>query len=136
MQHLPIFVYGTLKGGECRETGWPCRPLRVEAATGMGQLHDLGEFPALVDGAYPVAGELWHFAEENLPATLATLDQIEGYTGGSLDLYSRRETECTTAAGPCRAIAYFYAHPEHIAETPVIAADADGLCRWSGRPAA
>lgn len=56
-RHLPIFVYGTLKRGEEREAMWPRWPVRVEAATTLGILYDIGPYPALAAGDDVVEGE-------------------------------------------------------------------------------
>jgi gamma-glutamylcyclotransferase (GGCT)/AIG2-like uncharacterized protein YtfP len=83
-----LFVYGTLKRGECRELMWPRKPIRVRDAFILAQLYDLGAYPAIrvdesdeaasgVEHLDWVAGELWSFAPEDLLATLAVLDEIE-----------------------------------------------------------
>lgn len=87
-----IFVYGTLKTGQKRESNWPVRPLQIRSAWTLGWLFDTGPFPALVrekDHKYLppnevgqpedcVAGQLWTFAKADIPRTLKVLDQIEG----------------------------------------------------------
>ncbi len=78
-----VFVYGTLKRGECRESCWPRAPLRVETAATKGQLYDLGPYPALCPGEGSVAGEVWTFAPRDMPATRAALDEIEDHHGDS-----------------------------------------------------
>jgi len=130
--HLPVFVYGTLKQGECREPCWPRRPVRVVEATILGRLYDLGEYPALVEGGFTIAGELWRFEADDLPETLQVLDRIEWYTGGGLDLYTRRVIDCTAPAEMVQAYTYFFAHPEQIADRPVISPGEDGRCVWTG----
>jgi gamma-glutamylcyclotransferase (GGCT)/AIG2-like uncharacterized protein YtfP len=72
-----VFVYGTLKRGEVRARSWPRLPLKVDPATVRGTLFDLEAYPALVEGNQIVAGELWHFAPDDIPETLAVLDMIE-----------------------------------------------------------
>ena len=86
---LAIFVYGTLKRGQCRERCWPVRPLSVEDAEVVGLLFDLGPFPALSHGRGRVAGELWRFDAADMAVVLAVLDQIEGYRNAPGDLYRR-----------------------------------------------
>jgi gamma-glutamylcyclotransferase (GGCT)/AIG2-like uncharacterized protein YtfP len=129
-----IFVYGTLKRGEVRETCWPKKPLSVEWATLAGQLHDLGPYPALVGGADSVLGELWQFESADLPATLERLDEIEGHGQGGEDLYVRRVVSCLTLAAEAKeAFTYFFADPAAIASQPVVLPDRDGFCQWQGR---
>ncbi|MGV3486875.1 MAG: gamma-glutamylcyclotransferase family protein [Planctomycetaceae bacterium] len=82
-----IFVYGTLKRGECRESMWPRRPLQIRPAYVRGQLYDIGPYPALLvdeqDGQSAdedldwVAGELWSFERSDMDETLLALDEIE-----------------------------------------------------------
>ena len=91
---LPVFVYGTLQRGEEREPLWPCKPLRIAAATTRGHLYDLGPYPALTAGTDVVLGELWYVPLENLPEVLRTLDAIEGFRGAPDDLYRRETIPC------------------------------------------
>lgn len=127
-----VFVYGTLKRGEVRARFWPRPAVSVEAAVIQGQMHDLGPYPALVDGQHQIAGELWRLAPEDMPETLRVLDAIECYDQGGVDLYVRRAVQGRTASGEAfQAYAYFYGQPERIARYPVVAPDInDGLCRW------
>jgi gamma-glutamylcyclotransferase (GGCT)/AIG2-like uncharacterized protein YtfP len=125
-----VFVYGTLKRGQVREKFWPRRPLRIEPATVRGLLSDLGPYPALVEGDNLVAGELWQFAAQDMPATLAALDEVEGCQGNSDDLYRRVVVQCRTAAGDVAAWSYFYGRGDEIARARPIPPGADGVCRW------
>lgn len=108
-----FFVYGTLKRGECREHAWPCPPESVAEATTHGQLHDLGEYPAMVPGEDLVVGELWTVPKSGLADTLRVLDSIEGYRPGNDDnLYERRIVECLNNESQTQmAYTYFYLHP-------------------------
>lgn len=72
-----VFVYGTLKRGQCREDCWPVTPVYVESAWALGSLWDLGPYPALLRGHDRVKGELWSFELGDVPHVLAVLDQIE-----------------------------------------------------------
>jgi len=83
-----LFVYGTLKRGECRESMWPRKPLRIREAFIRARLYDLGPYPAIrvdvVEGDQEdddaldwVGGELWSFERRDVPATLLVLDEIE-----------------------------------------------------------
>src|SRR5687768_17088800 len=51
-----VFVYGTLKQGDVRAHLWPRPPQSIEPAVIRGRMHDLGPYPALVDGGDPIAG--------------------------------------------------------------------------------
>ena len=129
-----IFVYGTLQRGEIRQQCWPRRPVRIEWATIRGQLHDLGEHPALLDGEDVILGELWQLAETDLEVTLATLDEIEWYGQDDEDLYVRQTVTCRTLAGDERlAYTYRYAKPADIARSPIVLPGLDGFCRWTRR---
>ena len=136
-----VFVYGTLKRGECRESCWPRAPLRVEAAATKGQLYDLGPYPALCPGAGTVAGEVWTFAPRDMPATRAALDEIEDHYGEPDDAYTRRVVDCRLAAGgpgehkTIRAYAYFYSRAtEDLSSARQLSAGPDGTVSWSAKP--
>ena len=128
-----IFVYGTLKRGQCREHFWPRRPVAVETAWTLGGLYDLGPYPALIAGSNRVLGELWRFAPNDLRETLRVLDGIEGFRNQPDDLYRRVVAECTTDAGQVvPTFTYHYARPLPARARPVLA-DERGFCFWFGR---
>jgi gamma-glutamylcyclotransferase (GGCT)/AIG2-like uncharacterized protein YtfP len=127
-----IFVYGTLKQGElcCRK--WPRRPVQIEPVFVAGELYDLGTYPALVAGNHCVRGELWTFAPDDLPPTLAALDAFEGYADTPHDLYIRRIVVCEAGDGSVIAAwAYLFARIERLATAPRILPDARGCCCWN-----
>ena len=126
-----VFVYGTLKRGEAREKCWPRRPLSVEPATVRGRLYDLGPYPALIEGAETVAGELWNFAAEDLSPTLAALDEIEGYRGREEDQYRRVVIQCRLPGGEVAAWTYLFSRLQDIARATKIPPDENGVRRWS-----
>lgn len=133
-QQLPIFVYGTLKRGESREPLWPAQPARVEGATTLGSLYDLGPYPALIPGSDVVAGELWHISPADLEATLARLDGIEGFLPEGNNLYERRVVRCRNEAGQMlEAYTYLYARQEELAGKAPLRSGGDGCVRWRGR---
>lgn len=137
MSHLidAVFVYGTLQRGEVRERCWPRKPLRIEWCTVNGELHDLGEYPALVSGERAIMGELWQFREDDIEVTLQTLDEIEWFGQDGNDLYVREVKSCRSMAGDERqAFVYLYANPSTIATAPIVLPDAEGFCRWTQRP--
>ncbi len=133
-----VFVYGTLKRGECRCRLWPRRPLQVSEATVRGALYDLGPYPALVDGPDRVAGELWTFRPEDVQPVLQRLDQVEGfYPGAKRNLYERRVVECQTDDGRhTPAYCYFLADRRLLVGRRRVSPGRDGVVRWSGRDGA
>lgn len=95
-----IFVYGTLKREQIRGRHWPRQPIVVFDRFVIGELYDLGPYPALVLGEGVVAGELWQFAGEDMAPTLAVLDEIEGYFGpAKSNLYEREVVSVYPTAG-------------------------------------
>jgi gamma-glutamylcyclotransferase (GGCT)/AIG2-like uncharacterized protein YtfP len=126
-----VFAYGTLQRGEVRGEMWPRPPRSVQPATVRGRLHDLGPYPALVQGNDLIRGELWTFESGDMPDTLATLDAIEGHENLGSDLFCRRTIACRTQDGLTRmAYVYFYAQPGRIAHRPIVRPDAHGYCQW------
>lgn len=73
-----LFVYGTLKQGECRGDVISASGPR-RAGTIRGRLVDLGAFPGLLGGDGVVHGE-W-VPVDDLVAVLRALDEIEGFRG-------------------------------------------------------
>lgn len=125
-----FFVYGTLRQGGALAHLWPTAPLSVEPATTVGELYDLGRYPALLPGEDTVAGELWTFAPDAMPAVLERIDRVEGYANSANDLYRRAVVLAQVAASDCHsAFAYFFARPLS-AHARRIMPDADGCCRW------
>lgn len=78
MKLLRVFVYGTLKPGECNYDRYcAASVVEVQAAFAYGQLFDLPfGYPAMTSGDSPVYGFVLSFAE---PDTLAQLDELEDY---------------------------------------------------------
>ena len=109
-----VFAYGTLKTGQCRHSFWPCTPIRIEKAWTLGELYDLGDYPALLFGNDRVAGELRWFSAEQMDQILRVLDEVEEYRPGqeANNLYNRGVVQCTDALGEhCSAYAYVYVQP-------------------------
>ena len=89
-----VFVYGTLKRGQCRSGLWPAQPLSVQAAWTRGTLFGRADYPAMTRGEDCVLGELWKFQADDITRVLETLDEIEGTCQpGRKDLYIRVEVE-------------------------------------------
>jgi gamma-glutamylcyclotransferase (GGCT)/AIG2-like uncharacterized protein YtfP len=109
-----IFVYGTLKKGQCREQCWPLSPLSTRAAWTFGQLYDLGEYPAMLPGNERVAGQVWSYHKSDLQRVLGVLDRIEGTNQpGCVNEYDRVEILVTVRGSDTAfpALAYVYARP-------------------------
>ncbi len=116
MDNLPcsFFVYGTLKRGQVRESCWPHAPISVEPAWTLGNLVDLGPYPALLAGQDRVLGELWEIEPSNFSEVAACLDAIEGVNMlGESDLYARCcvEVNLLRDKRSVQANCYFYAQP-------------------------
>lgn len=95
-----VFVYGTLKRGQCREDLWPRPPASVAPAWTLGSLFDLGPYPALLAGSDRVLGELWSFEPSQMAAVLEVLDRIEGTNQPGLpNEYDRLQVQVTSWAG-------------------------------------
>lgn len=78
MSLLKVFVYGTLKPGECNYQRY-CGEKVVEAipALARGQLFALPMgYPAMIPGDMPVWGYLLSFSD---PSVLQALDELEDY---------------------------------------------------------
>ncbi len=85
-----VFVYGTLKRGQCRGAMWPYEPLRVSVVFTYGTLFDRHDYPAMTSGTDDVVGERWDFLPEQMQRVLEVLDVIEGANQlGAPDLYRR-----------------------------------------------
>ncbi|MBX3423145.1 MAG: gamma-glutamylcyclotransferase [Pirellulaceae bacterium] len=112
-----VFVYGTLKRGQCRENCWPLAPQRVRAGWTFGRLFDLGAYPALLEGKDRIAGEVWSYCELDLPRVLQVLDQIE-VTGqpGIPNEYDRIQVPVTLVGGHQTVLAetYRFADPHYL----------------------
>lgn len=131
-----VFVYGTLKVGEERESCWPRPPLAVRAATTSGQLYDLGPYPAMLAGEDRVLGELWFLRPEDVDVTLRVLDEVECYGVEDVDLYVRQCIECRTLDDGSlhAAYAYFLADAAEAQRHPRLTPRPDGLVAWQPRP--
>jgi gamma-glutamylcyclotransferase (GGCT)/AIG2-like uncharacterized protein YtfP len=126
-----FFVYGTLQRGQERAKFWPAPPLRIEPAYTLGRLHDLGPYPAMVEGPHRVLGELWTLGKSDLPVTLEVLDRVEGYNQGGHDWYVRKVIDCWTLDGGKRqAYSYFWGGRSDISSVPVIPPNGQSFCDW------
>lgn len=88
-----VFVYGTLRRGDCRDINVAYDgAVFLRAGWVGGALYDLGEYPGLRLDADTgrVVGEIYDVP----PATLAELDELEGYDPARVDAseYVRKRT--------------------------------------------
>ncbi len=115
LRHL--FVYGTLKRGECREACWPLPPTAVRPAWTLGDLFDTGPYPALLSGKALVGGEVWSYREEEMAQVRQTLDAIEGTDQpGQANEYDRALSVAYLLNGHAVQVElYRYAQPERLA---------------------
>jgi gamma-glutamylcyclotransferase (GGCT)/AIG2-like uncharacterized protein YtfP len=130
-----VFVYGTLKQGQCREHHWPHRPRSIQAAWVAGTLYTRHDYPAMRRGDDRVLGEFWQFDPAAIPAVLATLDQVEGTNQpGQPDLYQRFVAPVIGLDGRPLGNAWCYRYaidPTGDGFTPVKPpADGDDFVRW------
>jgi gamma-glutamylcyclotransferase (GGCT)/AIG2-like uncharacterized protein YtfP len=128
-----VFVYGTLKRGECRARFWPRDPIALEPAVIRGRLYDLGPYPALAPGDDAIRGELWRFAPDDMAETLRVLDEVEGATQLGNAYYRRIVVTCQCDDGRhCAAFAYEFARLDRLADIPLVPPGANGQCCWRG----
>lgn len=104
-----VFVYGTLKRGQCRGKMWPAEPISVVAAWTRGALFGRHDYPAMMPGDDRVLGELWQFDESDMETVMRVLDHIEGTNQeGRPDLYVRAIVEAFDRDGNSIASANAY----------------------------
>ncbi len=124
-----VFVYGTLKRGQCREHLWPLPPRSIQIGWSHGRLFGRHDYPAMTPGNDRVIGELWEFDESAIEIVLPLLDQIEGTNQpGQTDLYCRVVTDVYAAEDDgCLGQAWTY----HYATDP----ETNGFTRIEQQPA-
>ena len=127
-----VFVYGTLKRGQCREQMWPLAPRSVQYGWTYGDLYGRADYPAMIQGSVRVKGEIWTFLPKQFGVVLDALDSIEGTDGNSpLDLYHRHMVVVHVQSGlpNQHAHSYFY-HRDPISDgfkkMPIV----DGFQSW------
>ncbi|MBF9001707.1 MULTISPECIES: gamma-glutamylcyclotransferase family protein [Vibrio] len=102
MQHL-VFVYGTLRQGECNHSYLVNSQLLGHFETKAEfALYDLGPYPGLVEGHHTIRGEVYMVDD----ATLAKLDELE-----DVPVEYRRELIATTFGD---AWIYIYQDSDHL----------------------
>jgi gamma-glutamylcyclotransferase (GGCT)/AIG2-like uncharacterized protein YtfP len=108
-EFVKIFVYGTLKPGECNYEAYCAGHVtEVQEAITYGELFDLPfDYPAMTEGDRPVYGYL---LSANL-AILSDLDELEGYSPDRHDAeneYVRQEIEVFSLQGHPLGNAWVY----------------------------
>jgi gamma-glutamylcyclotransferase (GGCT)/AIG2-like uncharacterized protein YtfP len=141
-----FFVYGTLKRGECRESMWPRKPLRIREGFVLARLYDLGDYPAIrvdtFEGDEPldwVNGEVWSFDRSNFTTTLAALDEIEVTNQrGYRNLYDQvlvRVHDQPGSRSSRLALAYQYSSPGRLIHSRCLRPREDAsFVFWSAGP--
>ncbi len=132
-EHLPIFVYGTLRPGGRAFRRIALFVRRVESAVlRQADLYDLGAYPMALPGSGQVVGELLTLHAEVYAYALHHLDRYEGYDAERDDgLYLRRRVEVTTADGRAMAAWTYLGVAETIGGYPLIPGG-DWLARKGG----
>lgn len=128
-----VFVYGTLKRGQCRGGLWPAEPVSVRDAWIHGNLFSRGDYPALTAGQDRVVGELWSFRPSYIGQVLQTIDQIEGTNQpGQPDLYVRVAVETWDFDRQRLEQAYTYRYATDPTDDGfvMLRPDENGLVRW------
>lgn len=99
-----VFVYGTLRQGECNDINRLAPPPRwIGAGSAAATLFHLGNYPgAVLGGDALVIGEIYAIDA----ALEARLDAIECIAGTDDDEYFKREIDVATCAGEVRCLVY------------------------------
>jgi gamma-glutamylaminecyclotransferase len=101
---VTLFVYGTLKRGDCRHSVLAGQTFQGQARTAPRyRMYNVGSYPALVEtpDGLAIEGELWQ-----VDATcLARLDEVEGVAEG---LYQRRAIQLAEPFTDVSAQSYFF----------------------------
>lgn len=129
-----VFVYGTLKQGECRHPLWPAEPLSIQQAWVHGALYGGPEYPAMTPGNDRVLGELWTLQATDMDTVLRVLDEIEGTNQpGRPDMYRRVEIESWSLDDQPLTTAYTYHYAADLARdgfSRLLPADDESFVRW------
>lgn len=120
-----VFVYGTLRRGECNDiTRYAPAPIHVGEGETPGTLYHLGPYPgAVFGGSARVVGEVYRVT----PAVEALLDALEGVQADGEGEYRRREVPVRVQGRVLWCLAYEI-HPSRLPGRPCIECG-DWLCR-------
>lgn len=99
-----VFVYGTLRRGECNDIArYSPTPVPVGAGETSGVLYDLGPYPgALFGGESTLVGEVYRVT----PEVERMLDHLEGVQDDGQGEYLRRQVEVRVQGRWLRCLAY------------------------------
>lgn len=130
-----LFAYGTLRPGQVNFVRIERWVVSVQRGTIEGDLVDLRVYPALIPGAGLVEGELLSLRQQ----ALEIADRTEGCESDETrSFYVRREVVVSLADGSTeRAWAYFFPHPNRLADRPRAAVgERDGrvIHAWPSHP--
>ncbi len=107
---LQVFVYGTLKPGECNYQRYCVgKVVEEKEAIAYGQLFDLSlGYPAMTTGESPVQGFVLTFADSGI---LSVLDELEDYNlhrQPEENEYNRLQIATYDKAGEALGLAWVY----------------------------
>ena len=117
-QSVHVFVYGTLRSGDCRHgIASLIDVLHEEAYLKDFKMLNLGGFPGITPGEGRVRGEVHEFK------SFIELDRIEGCHDNSTDsLYLREEVEVELPDGnTVRAWTYIFNRADRLGDVEIIA---------------
>ena len=131
---VPVFVYGTLRVGDCRHgIKALVQVLHPEAYLPGFQMLHLGGFPGIVPGEGRVRGEI-HIYDD-----FSSLDQIEGYRpadpASSLYLREEVQAEVPGEAGPVEVSTYIFNRRDRLGSgwTAEVIESGDWFSNWDRR---
>lgn len=116
-----VFVYGTLRRGDCRG-GFLGEPYFPEAYVKGLELFDLGPFPGVLEGPGLVRGEVYEIDAK----MLQSLDRIEGYRAQAPGegLYDRQLVTARDPSGEeVEAWVYIYNNRDEHQLRPIASGD-------------
>lgn len=107
---LQVFVYGTLKPGECNYQRYCVGKVVEETeAIAYGQLFDLAlGYPAMTVGESPVQGFVLTFADSGILSVLDELEDYKEYRKPEENEYNRHKIATYDSAGKLLGMAWAY----------------------------
>lgn len=133
MSQLPLFVFGTLRRGECNHGFLAGRFDRVQPARLLGFARVAPLMIAREASSF-IDGELFFLTPANYEATLSGCDRLEELPSQSLigDEYRRIAVRAQTEFG--EVVAWAYARPDTMSDPdlqPLVAAESQRLAAQS-----
>ena len=128
-QKFRVFVYGTLKPGECNFDRYcAAKVVEMQEAIGLGQLYDLPfGYPAMTTGINDVYGYLLSFDDPNILLNLDVLEDYQPDRPATENEYIRTEIETFSLERQPLGLAWVYRM------TPEMAKRLNGILLPSGR---